>query len=92
MSAPFYFDGANGLSNRLANELRRDPSMDLFIVVETENNFVTGASGLPPLVGVDVDGPFGNSFLSLNGGNFEVTPGLNFGIQLRFTPSPVASN
>ena len=89
---PFFFDGANGLSNRLRNELRRDPSMDLFIVVETENNFATGASGLPPLVGVDVDGPFGNSFLSLNGGNFEVTPTLNFGIQLRFTPSSVASN
>lgn len=82
---PFYFDGARGLSGRLFNELRRDPSLDLFVVVETENNFITGASGLPPLVGVDVDGPFGDSFLSVNGGNLELVDSLNFGIQLRFT-------
>jgi len=84
---PFFFNGARGLSGRLINELRRDPNMDLFVVVEAENDFVTGASGLPPLVGVDVDGPFGNSFLSLNGGNLEVSNTLNFGIQLRFTPA-----
>ena len=85
---PIFFNGANGLSNRLFNELIRDPSLDLFVVVETENDFITGASGLPPLVGVDVDGPlFGDSFLSLNGGNLEVVETLNFGIQLVFTPS-----
>lgn len=84
---PFYFDGAQGLSGRLINELRRDPTLDLFIVVETENEFLTGASGLPPLVAVDIDGPFGDSFLSLNGGNLEVVGNLNFGIQLRFTPA-----
>ena len=57
------------------------------MVVTTENNFLTGPGGLPPLVGVDVDGPFGDSFLSINGGNFEVVPTLNFGIQLLFTPN-----
>lgn len=83
----FFFNGARGLSRRLINELRRDPNLDLFVVVETENDFVTGPSGLPPLVGVDVDGPFGNSFLSVNGGNLEVADALNFSIQLRFNPA-----
>jgi len=84
---PIFFNGAKGLSQRLINELQRDPSLDLFVVVETENDFLTGASGIPPLVGVDVDGPaFGDSFLSLNGGNLEVVDTLNFGIQLVFSP------
>ena len=84
---PIYFDGGRGLSQRLLNELRRDETLDLFMVVTTENDFLTGPGGLPPLVGVDVDGPFGDSFLSINGGNFEVVPTLNFGIQLLFTPN-----
>ena len=84
---PIYFNGGRGLSGRLLNELRRDETLDLFYVVTSQNNFLTGPSGVPPLVGVDVDGPFGDSFLSMNGGNFELVDDLNFGIQLLFTPN-----
>ncbi|MBO1255648.1 matrixin family metalloprotease [Alteromonas sp. 5E99-2] len=82
---PFYLDGAEGLSNRLLNDLSRSPDTDLFLIVEVDDNAPTGASGLPPLVAVDTDGPFGNSFLSTDGGAFNPTLGLNFAIQLRFT-------
>ena len=82
---PIFFDGARSLNQRLLNELRRDETLDLFVVVTTENDFLTGTSGLSPLVGVDVDGPFGDSFLSINGCNFDVAEDLNFGIQLLFT-------
>jgi len=84
---PLFFQGANGLSGRLINELRNKPDEDLFLIMEADNNFETGDSGLPPLVGVDVDGPFGNSYLSLNGGEFEPVNTLNFAMHLRFTPA-----
>lgn len=82
---PFFFQGARGLSGRLINELRRNPDQDLFLVMQARNDFTTGDSGLPPLVGVDADGPFGNSFLSLNGSEFEPVADLNFAMQLRFS-------
>jgi len=84
---PFFFQGAQGLSGRLINELRRKPDTDLFLLMQADNNAPTGDSGLPPLVGVDTDGPFGNSFLSLNGGDFLPSATLNFAMQLRFTPA-----
>lgn len=82
----FYFNGANGLSQRLSNELRRDPTLDLFLVLETFNDIPLGASGLPPLLALDVEGPFGESFLSLNGGPFEVQTSFNWVMQLNLTP------
>jgi hypothetical protein len=82
----FYFDGANGLSQRLRNELRRDPGLDLFLVLETFNDFPVGASGIPPLLALDVEGPFGESFLSLNGSPFQVQSTRNWVMQLNLTP------
>lgn len=81
---PFYFLGARGLSRQVGSILRRNPQLDLFLVVEVENEFDTGSSGFPPLIAVDVTGPFGNSFLSRNGSPlFPIN--TNFGIQLRFS-------
>jgi len=82
---PFFFRGSRGLSGRLRNELRRKPDEDLFLIMQVDDNAPTGASGIPPLVGVDVDGPFGDSFLSLNGSEFEPVDDLNFAMQLRFS-------
>jgi len=87
---PLFFQGAQGLSGRLINELRNRPNEDLFLIVEADNNAPTGASGLPPLIGVDTDGPFGNSYLSLNGSDFEPVVDLNFALQLRFSGTEAA--
>ena len=83
---PFYFDGAKGLSQRLRNELRRDSSLDLFLIVETFNNVPVGPTGIPPLLALDVTGPFGESFLSINGGPFQVQATRNWVMQLNLTP------
>lgn len=84
--SPFYFNGANGLGNSLRNAIDDDPSLDVFVVLEAFNDVELGASGLPPLLAIDVDGPFGESFLSINGGPFEVQTTRNWAMQLNFTP------
>ncbi len=82
---PVYFNGGNGLGRSLRNTLRKNPDLDVFVVVEMPNDFTPGVSALPPLLSLDVTGPFGNSFLSLNGSPFNVI-GFNWAIQLNLTP------
>ena len=77
--------GGNGLGKSLANTLRKDPTLDVFVVVEMPNDFTPGLSGLPPLLSLDVTGPFGNSFLSRNGSPFGAV-NANWSIQLNLTP------
>jgi len=81
---PFYLGGTRGITRSLINQLQGNPDLDLFIIVEVANDFDTGPSNLPPLIAVDNNSAFGNSFLSLNGNGFAPI-NLNFAIQLRFT-------
>jgi hypothetical protein len=81
---PFFFRGARSVGRVYQALLRRDPELDLFVIVEVDDNFETGPGGLPPLVAVDTNSEFGDSFLSLNGEGFAPI-NLNFAIQLRFT-------
>jgi hypothetical protein len=82
---PVYFNGGNGLGRSLRNTLRKNPDLDVFVVVEMPNDFTPGVTGLPPLLPLDVTGPFGNSFLSLNGSPFN-SINANWVIQLNLTP------
>ena len=82
---PVYLNGGNGLGRSLRNTLRKDPGLDVFVVVEMPNDFTPGVSGLPALLALDVEDPIGDSFLSLNGGDFQLRNG-NWAIQLNLTP------
>ncbi|MEM9494645.1 MAG: hypothetical protein AAGA09_01480 [Pseudomonadota bacterium] len=82
---PFFFNAPRGLSRRLARQLRRNPDLDVFLVLEALNNPATGDSGFPPLLGVAVEPPSGNSFLSVDGGPF-LPRASNWVVELKFTP------
>lgn len=63
--------------------LRRKPEQDLFVVITTLNNPPLTPTGIPPLIGIDTDEPFGDSFLSVNNGPIEAFDG-NWAISLSF--------
>ncbi len=74
------------LAVRLA--LAADPTLDLFLVLEQPNAFVTGPSGIPPLLAIQATAANASSrqsFLSLNGGPFNVQTTRNWAVELRFT-------
>jgi hypothetical protein len=74
-------------TKKIKQALAADPTLDLFLVLEQGNNFITGDSGLPPLLALQSITPSsGQSFLSLNGGPFNVRPTQNWGVEMRFTP------
>lgn len=80
------------LAERIAlrNALEADPTLDLFLVLEQPNAFVTGPSGIPPLLAIQATAPGASSrqsFLSLNGGPFNVQTTRNWAVELRFTPA-----
>jgi len=83
---PFYFDGANGMSDRIQSELARDPSLDLFLVVDMPNDPELGASGIPPLLTVGLDESLSESFVSLGGSPFFRLANQNWGMLLNFSP------
>jgi len=89
--APLYVRLPRIQSAALAQRLRADPSLDVFVVLEADNDFVPGSSGLPVfLLGEDVVTPAqqrGRSFLSGNGGPFAPVP-INWSMELRFTVPP----
>lgn len=70
--------------------LAADPTLDLFLVLEQPNAFVTGPSGIPPLLAIQAtpaNASSRQSFLSLNGGPFNVQTTRNWAVELRFTPA-----
>ena len=82
---PVYFTGGNGLGRSLRNTLSKDPTLDVFVVIEMPNDFTPGLSGLPPLLSLNITEPIGNSFLSLEGSPFFLR-NSNWSIQLNLTP------
>lgn len=84
---PFFFARPVQLSREIEKALKKDPTLDLFLVLEAKNNPVVGDSGLPPLLGLDAGPGVGHSYLSVAGGPFNQRTSGNWVVELRFTPS-----
>jgi len=86
--APLYARLPRVQSPALEQRLRADPTLDVFVVLEADNDFVPGPSGLPAfLLGEGVTTPAqrrGRSFLSAGGGPYAPVP-RNWSMELRFT-------
>jgi hypothetical protein len=67
----------------LRQQLQADPNKDVFAVLQANDVFETGSSGLPPLLAVSLQ-TNGNSFFSRNSCPLARFP-LGFGVQLNFS-------
>lgn len=95
---PDYYQNPIGLSRKLERALRNNPGKDVFLVLEVRDG-LEGPSGVDPLVSIDaIEGAevaTGNSFLSVDGGPFDVQTERDWIMELRFTgeePAPAATN
>ena len=92
---PVYYRNPIKLSKKLERALRNNPDQDLFLVLEVRDG-VEGPTGLDPLVAIDaIDGvevPTGNSFLSIDGGPFDVQTTRDWIMELRFTGQEPVTN
>ena len=85
---PVYL-GASVLQNlSLRRQLQADPTLDVFLVLEAQNGFVTGPSGWPPLLELSLSTVPGRSFLSRNGGPLAPFATGGWGIELHFSGTP----
>ncbi len=87
---PFYFNNPRQTSRQISRQIRRalqrDSNVDVFLVLEARNNPPVGDSGLPPLLGLAVEAPTGNSFLSVDGGPSQQRTTSNWVVEMKFTP------
>jgi hypothetical protein len=86
--APLFTSLLQNVSLRL--KLKNDSTLDLFVVLEANNEFETGSSGFPPLLGLS-QLPSGRSFFSTAGGPLAPFNG-SWAMQLNFSgqrPEPV---
>jgi hypothetical protein len=82
--APVYLFSSVLQNLTLRAKLKADPTLDVFLVLEANNQFETGSSGLPPLLGLSLDTIPGRSFFSSNGS--PLAPfGLGWAIELHFS-------
>lgn len=87
---PDYYRNPIKLSKRLKRALRDNPDKDVFLVLKVQDG-LEGPTGLDPLVSIDDIVPeegeaaTGNSFLSIDGGDFEVQTIRDWIMELRFT-------
>ncbi len=85
---PDYYHNPTVLSNKLSQALQENPDKDVFLVLEVKDG-QEGPTGLDPLVAIDsidaFETPTGNSFLSIDGGPFEVQTTRDWIMELRFT-------
>lgn len=86
--SPFYLSNANGVARAVQQKLRRDPTLDLFVLLEAldlaEVELLPNRT-LPPLLAIEVGAPTGNSFISLNSGPLQPI-GFNWATQLILSP------
>lgn len=83
-STPFLFNNAQGIPYRIRGEFNRDPSLQLFLVLEASGgNLTPGPSGFPPaFLGLDTD-TTGQSFQSIDGS--PLTPRVgNWDMEIRY--------
>lgn len=85
---PLFYRNPISLSKKLKRALRRNPGKDVFLVLKVQDG-LEGPTGLDPLVALDAitgaETPSGNSFLSTDGGAFEVQTTRDWIMELRFT-------
>jgi hypothetical protein len=81
--APLYLSATVLQNFSLRQQLQANPNKDVFAVLQANDVFDTGSSGLPPLLAVSLQ-TNGNSFFSRNGGPL-ARFGLGFGVQLNFS-------
>ncbi|MGF1606539.1 MAG: hypothetical protein ACFB22_09380 [Rhodothalassiaceae bacterium] len=86
--APFFIRASVGVSRILARSLESDPTLDVFLVLETlpDSEADIGPSGIEPLLALEDSNPQGNSFLSADGGPFAPI-GFNWAVELVFAPA-----
>ncbi|MEX2497909.1 MAG: matrixin family metalloprotease [Wenzhouxiangellaceae bacterium] len=83
--SPFYFNASNGLGRRVENKLRKDPGLDVFVVLEAfDNPDLRPGGAIPPLLALEAAAS-GNSFLATNNGPL-ASIGFNWLIQLVLAP------
>lgn len=85
---PNFYDDPIRLSKKLIRALQKNPDKDVFLVLEVKDG-QEGPTGLDPLVSIDaIEGaevPTGNSFLSIDGGAFDVQTTRDWIMELRFS-------
>lgn len=89
---PLFITDTVAVSAAVKAALTADPTLDLFAVLEAQNNPVVGDSGLPPLLGLAAEPPSGNSFIRSSttaatlGTDFAARPN-NWVVEINFTPA-----
>lgn len=72
-----------------------DPTLDVFLVLDTNNEFETGSLGEPPLLSFEVPLVPGalrsRSYIAFQGSGFFLT-GFNWSMEMRFLPPAGATN
>jgi hypothetical protein len=93
-TTPLYAASPRRQTEALKSQLAADPTLDVFLVLETNNEFETGSSGQPPSLSLEVPpvaaGARTRSYLSFNGLPFALRP-FNWSIEMRFLP-PAGGN
>lgn len=83
--SPFYFNAANGLGRKIEKKLRKDPGLDVFVVLEAfDNPELRPGGGTPPLLALE-SAASGNSFFARDGSPLGPI-GFNWLIQLVLAP------
>jgi len=80
---PVYLFASVSQNLSLRRKLKADPTLDVFLVLEANNEFDTGDSGLPPLLALSLD-TAGGSFFSRARGPLAPFP-LGWAIELHFS-------
>lgn len=85
---PFFFDAPAALTAQVLHAIAHGTITDIFLVLQVPTTpTFPGVSGLPPLVGLDGNPPFGFSYRSDDGG-VTFTPVTNFNLQFALSLSP----
>ena len=84
---PFFFKRSKSLSKKIKKDIAKGKYDDVALILELPSGVFPGVSGLPPLIGLDSSAPFGNSFISTDGGaTFVPIATFDFAFDLVATP------
>lgn len=87
--APFYLPEGHALAKKVMRGIDDGSITDLFLVLQLGNSPFPGVSGIPPLIGLDVVGPFrGRSYMSNDGVTFTQVTTFDFTFSLGWSELP----
>ena len=87
--APFYLPEGHALAKKVMRGIDDGSITDLFLVLQLGNTPFPGVSGIPPLIGLDVVGPFrGRSYMSNDGVTFAQVTTFDFTFSLGWSELP----